>query len=426
MKVFVIGSGGREHALVWALSRSTQVKRIYSATRNVGIVRLTQSAAIDTTNPTAIADFAQREKIDLVIVGPEQPLVDGVVDVLSARGIAAFGPARAAARLEGSKVFSKQFMQRHAIPTARGLVVNNIHEAETAARSGELGFPLVVKAEGLAAGKGVIIAEDAMQATQAVRELMLDHRLGAAGARLVLEECLLGREISYLVLSDGEDYTALPVAQDHKRAFDGDLGPNTGGMGAFSRNGLLDEALDAQIKREVVEPTLLGAKAEGFPFRGVLYCGLMLTASGPQLLEYNVRFGDPETQAILRRLESDFGELALAVARGGLRHVEPRWSNDAATCVVMASAGYPGDYQAGKPIEGLAEAEQQDGVIVFHAGTRLGVNGRSETAGGRVLGITARAATLSDATAKAYRAVNAIRFEGAQFRKDIGLSAPNA
>jgi phosphoribosylamine--glycine ligase len=420
MKVFVIGSGGREHALVWALASNPQVRQIYSATINAGILRQTVCADVGAGDINSIADFAAREAIDLVVVGPEQPLVDGLVDALTERGIAAFGPSRAAARLEGSKVFAKEFMARHNIPTASYRVVDNAGDAFKAASDGSFNFPVVVKAEGLAAGKGVIIAEDEAQARQAIQDLMVERKLGEAGERLVIEECLVGRELSYLVFSDGEDFTPMPVAQDHKRAFDNDRGPNTGGMGAFSTPGLLDDQMERRIINEVVEPTLNAARAEGFPFRGVLYCGLMITAEGPQVLEYNVRLGDPETQAILRRLDSDFAEIAFAVARGELSRAKPRWSDEAATCVVMASAGYPGSYQTGKTITGIDEAEQIESVAVFHAGTRLIANGEIETAGGRVLGVTARAATLGEATALAYEAVSRIRFEGMHFRRDIG------
>src|SRR5262245_12167718 len=298
MKVFVIGSGGREHALVWSLARSPIVKQIYSATANAGILKETTPAGVNPNDINSIAEFAAREKIDLVVVGPEQPLVDGLADALDKRGVAVFGPSRAAARLEGSKVFAKEFMKRHNIPTARHQVTDNVEDAMKTISGGHFGFPVVVKAEGLAAGKGVIIAEDAAQARQAIEDLLVARKLGEAGARLVIEECLAGRELSYLVFSDGKDYTPMPVAKDHKRAFDNDRGPNTGGMGAFSTPGLLDAELERQILREVVEPTLDAARADGFPFRGVLYCGLILTADGPKTLEYNVRFGDPETQAI--------------------------------------------------------------------------------------------------------------------------------
>lgn len=420
MKVFVIGSGGREHALAWALRRSPQVKQLFSATSNAGISTLATQADVNAADINSIADFAAREKIDLVVIGPEQPLVDGLADALALRGIAAFGPTQAAARLEGSKVFAKEFMARHGIPTARSVIVHHAEDAFKAIRRGLFGFPIVIKADGLAAGKGVIIAADEAEAKQAIEDFLVDHKLGVAGDCLVIEECLAGRELSYLVFSDGKDFVAMPVAQDHKRAFDGDRGPNTGGMGAFSAPGLLEAELEAQIVREIVEPSLEGARVDGFPFRGVLYCGLMLTAEGPKALEYNVRFGDPETQAILRRLDSNFVELTLAVARGELASARPRWSNDAATCIVLASDGYPGSYATGKVISGLVEAEQIENVVVFHAGTRLNAAGEVETAGGRVLGVTARASTLAGATAQAYEAVSNIHFEGMQFRRDIG------
>jgi phosphoribosylamine--glycine ligase len=418
MKILVIGSGGREHALAWALSRSPQVKQLYSATTNAGISQLSARADLDAGDVNAVAEFAAREKLDLVVIGPEQPLVDGLADALVSRGISAFGPTRAAARLEGSKVFAKEFMARHGIPTARSVTADTADEAIRALRS--FAYPVVVKADGLAAGKGVIIAADEAEARRAVQDLMVARTLGDAGVRLLIEECLVGRELSYLVFSDGLDYAGMPVAQDHKRAFEGDRGPNTGGMGAFSTPGLLDAMLEYRIRREVVEPTLDATIAEGFPFRGVLYCGLMLTAEGPRVLEYNVRFGDPETQAILRRFDGDFAEIAWTVARGGLPGVTPRWSDDATTCVVLASAGYPGGYETGKPIAGLDEAEQVESVQVFHAGTKRNAEGQVVTAGGRVLGVTARAATLEDATRRAYEAVSRITFDGMQFRRDIG------
>jgi phosphoribosylamine---glycine ligase len=428
MKVFVIGSGGREHALVWSLARSPLVKQIYSATTNAGILKQTTPAGVSAGDVNSIAEFAAREKVDLVVVGPEQPLVDGLADALDDHGVAVFGPSGAAARLEGSKVFAKEFMKRHNIPTARHHVTDKVEDAMKAVADiaeGDFGFPVVVKAEGLAAGKGVIIAEDEAQARQAIEDLLISRKLGEAGARLVIEECLAGRELSYLVFSDGKDYMPMPVAQDHKRAFDDDRGPNTGGMGAFSTPGLLDERLERRIVNEIVEPTLEAARAEGFPFRGVLYCGLMVTADGPKALEYNVRFGDPETQAILRRFDGDFAEMALAVAQGRLaasRHRQTLWSNETATCVVMASDGYPGDYSTGKTITGIDEADLLDGVVVFQAGTKLNADGETVTAGGRVLGVTARAATLEKATSRAYEAVSLIRFEGMQFRKDIGAA----
>lgn len=419
MKVFVVGSGGREHALTWALSRSKQVKQIYSATMNAGILNLTTNAEVNSSNVQAVAEFAKGEHIDLVVIGPEQPLVEGLSDALESRGIAVFGPSQAAARLEGSKVFSKEFMTRHNIPTAKYMVVDEAAEAFKAV--GAFGYPVVIKADGLAAGKGVVVACDEAEARQAVQDWLVDRKLGEAGNRLVIEECLVGRELSYLVFSDGKDFAAMPVAQDHKRAFDGDRGPNTGGMGAFSTPGLIDSELEAQIVKEIVAPSLEATRFDGFPFRGVLYCGLMLTSDGPKTLEYNVRFGDPETQAILRRLESDFAELALAVAKGELARCKPVWSDDASTCVVIASAGYPGTYETGKVIHGLEAADQIEGVAVFQAGTKVNSSGEVVTAGGRVLGVTARAANLAEATNRAYKAVEKISFDGMQFRRDIGL-----
>jgi phosphoribosylamine---glycine ligase len=418
MKILLIGSGGREHALAWALARSPQVKKIYSATENAGVLKLTTRAGVSAADVNGVAEFAETEKIDLVVVGPEQPLVDGLVDALSLRGIAAFGPIAAAARLEGSKVFAKEFMARNRIPTARWKIVENAEDAKAAL--GEFAYPVVIKAEGLAAGKGVIIAQDKGEAEQAILDLLVNKTLGDAGSRLVIEECLVGRELSYLVFSDGKDSLAMPVAQDHKRQLDGDRGPNTGGMGAFSTPGLLDPRLEAQIIREIVEPTLDAARAEGFPFQGVLYCGLMLTERGPMALEYNVRFGDPETQSIMRRLDSDFVEIALASAQGTLAKVRPQWTDDSTTCIVLASEGYPGKYPTGRTITGLEAADELDGVVVFHAGTKLGDRDQIVTAGGRVLGVTARAATLDAATKQAYAAIDHITFDGMQRRRDIG------
>ena len=423
MKILMIGSGGREHALAWAFKRSPSVSQIYNTSANAGLREITDPLDIHSADPTnfdALADFATREHIDLTVVGPEQPLVDGLTDVFTARGLAVFGPSRAAAQLEGSKVYAKKFMERHQIPTARFRVIDRPEDAIAVITGGEFSYPIVIKADGLAAGKGVIIAADETEARQAIDDLMVARKLGDAGARLVIEDCLVAREASYLVFSDGENYTAMPVAQDHKRAYDGDRGPNTGGMGAFSLPGLIDEETERRIRREVVEPALDGARRDGFPFRGVLYCGLMLTADGPQALEFNVRMGDPETQAILRRLDSDLGEICFAAARGGLERVKPRWSEEAATCIVLASAGYPGSYQTGKTITGLEEAARGKEVVVFHAGTRRGATGAVETSGGRVLGVTARASTLAEATETAYQAVGKINFEGMHYRRDIG------
>ncbi|HYE71918.1 MAG TPA: phosphoribosylamine--glycine ligase [Blastocatellia bacterium] len=418
MKVLVVGSGGREHALTWAIAKSSAVKAIYTNSQNAGILSLAQPIP-GATSLIDLADFAANEGIDLTVVGPEQPLVDGIVDLFLSRGLTIFGPMQAAARLEGSKVFAKEFMQRHSIPTAYAEVFNGAESALFAISEKRFVYPLVIKAEGLAAGKGVVIAEDELQAQRAIKEFMVDRTLGEAGNRLLIEECLVGRELSYLIFTDGQNYSPLPVAQDYKRAFDDNRGPNTGGMGAFSTPGLLDEITEERIRREIVEPTLEGARAEGFPFRGVLYFGLMLTPKGPQVLEYNVRLGDPETQAVLRRLDSDLVEVMLAVTRGELNQVKPQWSDEISACVVMASNGYPGSYQTGKVINGLDEAEKQENVIVFQAGTKRDGN-QIVTAGGRVLAVTARAKTLDQAIRQAYQGIKCLSFEGAHYRKDIG------
>ena len=418
MKVLVIGSGGREHALVWTLARSPHIKKIYNNSTNAGLLNL--AVHVSENSISGLASFAASEGIDLTVVGPEQPLVDGIVDAFEARGLTIFGPSRMAAQLEGSKVFAKQFMQRHRIPTARAVFCDDQDTALKTVSDGSFQYPLVIKADGLAAGKGVVVAADETVARTTINEFMAGQKLGAAGNRLLIEECLVGRELSYLLIADGKGYCTLPVAQDHKRAFDGDQGPNTGGMGVFSTPGLLDEALEQHIIKEIVEPSLAGTAADGFPFRGVLFIGLMLTANGPQVLEYNVRLGDPETQTVLRRLDSDLAEILVAATRGELEQVKPVWSNDSASCVVLASAGYPGSYETGKVITGLDTAEQIQGVTVFHAGTRKRNDGAIETAGGRVLAVTARAETLAAATSLAYQSVASIHFDGAHFRRDIG------
>lgn len=420
MRILVIGSGGREHALVWALKRFDSARELYTTSVNAGILRLASPIDADPTDLNAIAEFATRKRIDLTLIGPEQPLVDGLADILQSKGLAVFGPCSAAAALEGSKIFAKQFMARNRVPTARFEIAESPQDALAIIASSSLGYPLVIKADGLAAGKGVILAVDEGEAKEAVESLMIAQTLGSAGRRLVLEECLSGRELSYLVLSDGNSYSPLAVAQDHKRAFDSDRGPNTGGMGAFSVNGLLSPDLEKRIQRELVEPTLEGAEREGLSFRGVLYCGLMLTEEGPKALEYNVRFGDPETQAIVRRLDSDLAESCLAVARGNLASHKQVWSDEATTCVVVASAGYPGTYETGKSIDGLDRAESVEGVVVFHAGTKRSEDGRTLTAGGRVLGVSARAGSLEEASARAYEAIGKITFPGMHFRRDIG------
>lgn len=418
MKVLIIGSGGREHALAWALARSPQVEQLYNNSTNAGILSL--ATQVKENSPAGLAEFTKKEGIDLTVVGPEQPLVDGIVDLFTAHGLKIFGPMQAAAKLEGSKIYAKEFMQRHHIPTAYAASFAQVEDADKALSDGSFTYPLVIKADGLAAGKGVVIAEDEASARATIQAFMTEQKLGAAGNQVLLEECLVGRELSYLLFTDGENFIPLPFAQDHKRAFDGDQGPNTGGMGVFSTPGMLDEATEKQIVDEIVIPSLKGAKAEGFTFRGVLFIGLMLTNKGAKVLEYNVRLGDPETQAVLKRLDSDLLEILLATTEGRLHQMKPTWSDDSVACVVMASAGYPGSYENGKLISGIAEAESVNGVNVFQAGTRRNEKGEIETAGGRVLAVTARAATLAAATELAYAGIEKISFAGGHYRRDIG------
>ena len=416
MKVLLIGSGGREHAIAWALSRSPHVSKIYNNSSNAGILSLAEFVNESTTD--GLAGFAKKEGIDLTIVGPEQPLVDGIVDIFETQGLKVFGPCKAAAELEGSKIFAKEFMLKHGIPTARAESHFNSESALASIKFCNLGFPLVIKADGLAAGKGVVIAENEAIAIETIQSFMGNQKLGAAGNKVLLEECLVGREVSFLVIADGKDFIGLPFAQDHKRAFDNDEGPNTGGMGVFSTPGLIDEVLEAQILKEIVAPSLAATKAEGFAFKGVLFIGLMLTNEGAKVLEYNVRFGDPETQAVLRRLDSDLFELLLASAEGNLATIKPVWSQDSTCCVVLASAGYPGSYETGKVITGLKEFDPA--VTVFHAGTMRNDSQEVVTNGGRVLGVTARAKDLPAAVNLAYQAVSRVKFEGAFSRSDIG------
>jgi phosphoribosylamine---glycine ligase len=423
MRILIVGSGGREHAIAWAFARSPRVSRIYNASSNAGIRKIADPVDANPTDIESLADFASREKIDLTFVGPEQPLVDGIADLFAARGLTLFGPSASAARLEGSKIFAKEFMERHAIPTSSYRVAPNAQDARRVIEDGTLGFPVVIKADGLAAGKGVVIAANKDQALSAIDDLMVKRTLGHAGDRIVIEEYLEGREVSYLVFADGRTYTPLAVAQDHKRVFDMDQGPNTGGMGAFSMPGLLDDRTEALIRTQIVEPTLEGARQDGMPFRGVLYFGLMLTTNGPSVLEYNVRFGDPETQALVRRLDSDFAEISLAVAQEELERVNIVWNSGSAAAVVMASSGYPGNFEAGKVISGIDNAEQIEGVVVFHAGTSRNRDDEVVTAGGRVLSVTATGQTLDEATGRAYEAVECIHFEGVHFRRDIGRKA---
>jgi phosphoribosylamine--glycine ligase len=416
MKVLVIGSGGREHALVWKLCQSPRVSKIYCAPGNGGIAAEAECIPADLKSVESMLAVANQIQPDLTVVGPEVPLQHGIVDEFNARGWPVFGPTKAAARLESSKSFAKEFMQRYHIPTAHYSICNSA--AEVRHELSRFSAPLVVKADGLAAGKGVVICKTKEEASAAANEMLSGKMVGEAGARVVLEECLQGDEISFLVLSDGERVAPLVAAQDHKRVGDGDTGPNTGGMGAYSFSGLLDDQMTHWLLHHVAKPVVAGMKAEGMEYKGILYCGLMMTARGPMVLEFNCRFGDPETQPILMRLESDLIEAMEASIEGRVSDGDFRWSPDASVCVVMASGGYPGTIEVGKKITGIEDADKIDGVKVFHAGTSAR-DGAFYTAGGRVLGVTARAATLQQAVIRAYEAVEKIKFDGAHYRKDI-------
>jgi phosphoribosylamine--glycine ligase len=420
MKVLVLGGGGREHALVWKLKQSPRVSKLYCAPGNGGIVDEAECLPADLKSLDAITELAVRLQPDLTIVGPELPLTLGVVDEFNRREWPVFGPTRAAAQLESSKSFAKEFLQRHHIPTAHFAICDSIEQVRDAL--GHFHMPVVVKADGLAAGKGVVIAKGKEEAASVAAEMLSGRMLGDAGARVVLEECLTGDELSFLLFSDGERVAPLVAAQDHKRVGDGDTGPNTGGMGAYSIQELVDLPMRDWLVNHIATPVVAGMKAEGSPFKGVLYCGLMMTARGPMVLEFNCRFGDPETQPILMRLESDLVDAVEASIEGSISEENFRWSQDASVCVVMSSGGYPGTFEVGKRIDGLDEAGAVEGVKVFHAGTSKR-DGIYYSAGGRVLGVTARAASLQTAVDRAYQACGQISFEGAHYRKDIAARA---
>jgi len=420
MKVLVIGSGGREHALVWKLRQSPRVSKVYCAPGNGGIAAEAECMAADVKCLDSLIAVANQIKPDLTVVGPELPLMLGVVDEFTRRGWRTFGPTRAAAQLETSKSFAKEFLHRHHIPTAHYAICNSMQEVRDNLH--HFHPPIVVKADGLAAGKGVVIAKSKDEASTVASEMLSGKMVGEAGARVVLEEFLQGDELSFLVVSDGERVAPLVAAQDHKRVGDGDTGPNTGGMGAYTTPTIIDDQMRDWLVTHVARPVVAGMKAEGAEFRGVLYCGLMMTARGPMVLEFNCRFGDPETQPILMRLESDLVEALEASIDGRTSDGDFRWSSDSAVCVVMASGGYPGAFEAGKKIIGLEEAAKMEGVKVFHAATSQR-DGSFYTSGGRVLGVTTRATQLADAVQRAYRATSTIGFEGAHYRTDIAARA---
>jgi phosphoribosylamine--glycine ligase len=424
-KVLIVGSGGREHAISWALRKTSQeLVQIFCVPGNAGIAALAETPSVPLNDHAALAEFVKAEGIDLTFVGPEAPLVSGIVDHFTSRQLRIVGPSAAAARLEGSKIFAKDFMARHNIPTAAYRAAKTPEEALECLRKGEFGTgAVVIKADGLAAGKGVVVAQDRGEAEQAVEDLMVHHLAGRdAAQRVVIEEALTGREASLLVFADGRDYAVMPAARDHKRIGENDTGPNTGGMGTITDTSVLDKLTQERVVREIVEPTLAGAREEGFPFKGVLFLGLMLTSDGPKLLEYNVRFGDPETQAILVRLETDLVSIFDAMYNGTLGSLEVKWSEGASACVVAANQGYPGKYESGAVIEGLDDVSTGS-VQVFHAGTSRDPSGRIIATGGRVLGITARADRLSDALAMCYGVLEKIHWPGMQFRRDIGRTS---
>lgn len=422
IKILVIGSGGREHALVWKLAAEPGVSEVFCAPGNPGIAQDARLVPVAATDLDGLLAFATAQRIDLTVVGPELPLELGVVDLFRANGLRIFGPSRAAAALECSKVFAKSFMARHGIPTARHRVCFDADSAHATVARGDLGFPVVVKADGLAAGKGVVVAVDRETADAAIRAAMEERQFGDAGARLVLEECLTGPEVSFFAVCDGARAVPLASAQDHKRIFDGDRGPNTGGMGAFAPSPLVDAALQARIMDEIVNPVVEGMRSEDREYRGFLYAGLMLTAEGPEVIEFNVRFGDPEAQVVVPMIAGDLAPHLSAAADGRLPATPLSFRPEKHVGVVIASEGYPGPCPTGRPITGLAAAQALEGVIVFHAGTRR-ENTSVVTSGGRVLTVVGRAPDFAAAIQRAYDGVQVIGFEGMQYRRDIGLKA---
>jgi phosphoribosylamine---glycine ligase len=420
MHILIVGSGAREHALARTLAAERGVSTVICAPGNPGMGAVARTASADVSQPASLLAIAEREQIDLTVVGPEVPLSRGIADLFTSRGRPIVGPTSAAAALESSKAFAKEFMARHDVPTARFLICDRAEQAIAALAA--FGYPLVIKADGLAAGKGVVIAGDRAAAEAAVRAMMVDRRFGAAGERIVLEEFMDGQEASYFVLTDGRSAMTLASAQDHKRIFDGDRGPNTGGMGAFAPSPLVTPAMERAIVSDIVRPVLEGMAAEGAPFRGFLYVGLMLTSAGPRVVEFNVRLGDPEAQVILPMLDEDLSMLLWATAAGALPDRPARFRDEPHVGVVIASSGYPESSDSGRVITGVEEAERVPGALVFHAGTAER-DGHLVTSGGRVLTVVGRGRTHKDAIETAYHAVEKIRFEGMQYRKDIGAKA---
>jgi phosphoribosylamine--glycine ligase len=424
MKILLVGSGGREHALAWKIAQSPKVEKIYCAPGNAGIASAAECIDIQATDIPALLAFAKEKKIDLAVIGPESPLIMGIVDEFLAAGIPAFGPSGKAAAIEGSKVFSKELMARHKIPSAEFRSFEDPDAANAYIESISHGddCPIVVKADGEALGKGVFVCAKKSEALDAVKAIMVEKVFGKAGDRLIVEELLIGQEASLMAITDGKTVLPMLPVQDHKRALDGDLGPNTGGMGCYSPVPVVTPELYSEVLESIIKPTVQAMSSEGRPYTGVLYTGVILTDKGPKVLEYNARFGDPETQVVLPLMKSDIVDLMLAAVSGSLDSYEISWYNEAAVCVVIASGGYPGAYEKGKPISGLDAANALDGVTVFHAGTKL-VNGNAATSGGRVLGVTGVGKDIKSAIATAYSGVDKIEFEGMHYRKDIGAKA---
>ncbi len=418
MKILIVGSGGREHALAWKLAQSPRVSKIFAIPGNVGTALVGENVALTAADNAALVALAREREIDLVVIGPDDALAAGLVDDLTAAGIRAFGPAASAARLESSKAFAKDFMRRHGIPTAEAQEFTDSEAAHLHCRSAS--YPLVIKADGLALGKGVVIAENPSEASHAIYRAMDAGQFGDAGRRIIIEEFLEGAECSIHALFDGDSYVLLPDCRDHKQAHDGGLGPNTGGMGTVSPSQSLTDAGCERVKGEILDRVLAGMRADGIDFRGMLFPGLMLTADGPKVLEFNCRWGDPETQVLVRRLGSDLVDLLEACVDGSLADQRPKWSDETAVCVVLASGGYPGSYEKGKAIFGLEAAAESPGVVVFHAGTAV-ADGNVVTAGGRVLGVSAVGPDLASARDAAYAAADQIRFDKVHRRNDIGF-----
>lgn len=419
MRILVVGGGGREHAIVWALKKSEKVKDIYCAPGNAGIAQLAECVPIPVSDFDELIRFAKDASVDLVFVGPDDPLADGIVDAFEAAGIQAYGPRKNAAEIEGSKIFMKNLLRKYEIPTAKYETFTDYETASAYLR--EQSAPIVIKADGLAAGKGVTVAATLEEAEHALRDMMVDKVFGQAGSQIVIEECLVGQEMSILAFVDGETVRAMVPAQDHKPIFDGDKGPNTGGMGTYTPLPHIDQAIIEESIQNIIIPTAKAMVSEGRPFRGVLFAGLMITKDGPKTIEFNARMGDPETQVVLPRLQTDLIDIVLASMNGNLDQLDIQWSDEAAVCVVVASEGYPASYPKGRVITGLAEAEAQ-GALIFHAGTAE-KDGQFVTNGGRVLGIVGRGRDIAEARARAYEAVSVIDFEGKQNRTDIAAKA---